>query len=79
MDLEDLEPLEKSIFNISRSCYFSPFSSHPKSEDVLHLIVWLLNRKNLPIAFHIKLLQAVSLIVHSSPVFKREVGYETNA
>lgn len=72
--LEQLDGFERPMYHMSRSCYFSPGYTHKEFEDVIHILVWLINRRNLPLLFHIKCLQCLSLIVYSSPFFKAELA-----
>ncbi|CAL8110001.1 unnamed protein product [Orchesella dallaii] len=73
VDIAHLTVFEKSMYHLARSCYYSPHYSHKKCEDILQIFIWLLNRSNLPLVFHIKVLQSLSLILYSSPVFKKEL------
>jgi len=74
VEIEDLMGLANSVYKIGRSCYFSASPSHQKSEDVIQLLVWFLNRRNLPLVFHIKVLQSMSMVLYHSDYFKSEVG-----
>ncbi|ODN03038.1 hypothetical protein Ocin01_03673 [Orchesella cincta] len=73
VELTHLAVFEKSMYHLARSCYYSPHYSHKKCEDILQIFIWLLNRSNLPLVFHIKVMQCLSLILYSSPVFKKEL------
>jgi len=68
-----LEKLRVAANNLGRSCYYGTYKAHALGESSVMMFIWLLSRTNLPIWFHMRLLQSLTELVWGSHNLKATV------